>query len=295
MKNVLISIIRGPRKCSLLKLALLPLPLLLITGCPSGKQAGDGAVTNKLVIKGSNTIGEELAPRLIAEFKKEHPKVTIELESKATSYGLANLRYGSCDIAAASRTPTTLEVQENGSQGVELNEYVIGSYAVAVIVNPANPVKNLTKEQVRDVFTGVITNWQAIGGPDKPIRLCIRDAISGTHLGFQDMALENRPYGSSHGLFTNYTAIADAIAKDADCIGYTDIKSATSTSVSAISINGIHPSTETVNKGSYPYHRVLRLYTDKARESQQVKDFISFVIATKGQKNVDQLGFVTRP
>src|SRR6266536_1847882 len=102
----------------------------LLQGC-SDKSKG------KIVIKGSNTIGEELAPRLIAEFKKEHPAASFELESKATGYGLAALMADQCNVAAASRPPIKDELELAKSRNIDLNDYVIGSYSVAVIVNSA--------------------------------------------------------------------------------------------------------------------------------------------------------------
>src|SRR5207237_10238569 len=93
----------------------------------------------KVIIKGSNTIGEELAPRLIAEYKKEHPDAVFELESKATGYGLAALLAGQCDIAGASRAPIKDEQELAKARGIELKDHVIGSYSVAVIVHSSNP------------------------------------------------------------------------------------------------------------------------------------------------------------
>src|SRR5207302_3262919 len=113
----------------------------ILPGCSDNKQpatASTSAGSGKVIIKGSNTIGEELAPRLIAEYKKEHPDTAFELESKATGYGLAALLAGQCDIAAASRAPIKDEQELAKSRGVELSDHVIGSYSIAVLVNSGN-------------------------------------------------------------------------------------------------------------------------------------------------------------
>src|SRR5437016_9942811 len=142
---------------------------LLVAGCSDNKQpATPTGASGKIVIKGSNTIGEELAPRLIAEYKKDHPNAVFELESKATGYGLAALLAGQCDIAGASRAPIKDEQELAKARGIELNDHVIGSYSVAVIVNGGNSIGNLTPEQVRDIFTGAVGNWKDVGGPDTP-------------------------------------------------------------------------------------------------------------------------------
>ena len=163
-----------------------------------------GGKPEKIVILGSNTIGEELAPRLVAEYKKDHPAVAFDSEFKGTTYGLGALIVGRCDIAAASRDATTNEVELAQADGVQFNDYVIGAYDVAVIVNAGNPVGNLTRDQVRDLFTGAVQNWKDVGGPDAPVHLYIRHPISGTYLGFRELAMENKPYALNLKTFTNY-------------------------------------------------------------------------------------------
>jgi phosphate transport system substrate-binding protein len=270
---------------------------LAVAGCPSGKQTSatpETAPSAKIIIRGSNTIGEELAPRLISEYKKEHPAAIFDLESKGTSYGMGALMGGFCDIAGASRLPLKEELEVAQFRNVELNEYVIGAYSVAVVVNAANPVGNLTREQVRDIFTGVIQNWKAVGGPDAPIHLYIRDPISGTYIGFKELAMENKPYASEQNLFTNYAAIVEAVARDANGIGYSGFNLASHSGAKAVSIEGIEPTAAAVNQGKYPYARVLHLYTNKAKERQAALDFIQFIRSPRGQEVLAQMGYVPR-
>jgi phosphate transport system substrate-binding protein len=267
---------------------------VLLAGCP-GSNPPPAHAAQKVVIRGSNTIGEELAPRLIAEFKKANPAVTFDLETKATGYGLAAVRSGLCDIAGASRMPIREELEENQARGVELNEYIIGAYSVAVVVNPRNPVADLTKSQVRDVFTGVVKNWKEVGGPDAPIHLYARDPISGTHLGFRELAMENISYASGLNLFTNYAGIVHAVAADPDGIGYASFNLANGAGTKAVSIGGVPPTAAAVNSGKYPYARILRFYTNKAAESTPTVAFLQFVLSPPGQKVLADAGFVPRP
>jgi phosphate transport system substrate-binding protein len=248
-----------------------------------------------IVIRGSNTIGEELAPRLIAEFKKDHPRVAFDTEFKGTSYGLGALMVERCDIAAASRNITTNELALAADRSIAFNDYVIGDYCVAVIINAANPVTNLTKDQVRDVFSGTIKNWKDLGGPDAAIHLYIRDPISGTYLGFQEVAMEKQPYSLGVKAFTNHTAIIQAVAQDSYGIGYSSINLAKKGGVKTVSIAGVSPTVETVNKGQYPYARVLRFYTEKSKETSAAKGFIDFVQSPRGQAILEEMGFVRRP
>lgn len=278
----------GPKSMNLPQDLGLLLLSAALAGCSGGKP-------DKIVILGSNTIGEELAPRLAAEFKKEHPAVAFDLEFKGTTYGLGALIVGRCDIAAASRDATTNEVELAKARGVEFNDAVIGAYDVAVVVNAACPIGNLTRDQVRDLFTGTAQNWKDVGGPDAPVHLYIRHPISGTYLGFRELAMKNEPYALHLQTCTNYEDLVKAVARDASGIGYSTFSLASTAGVKPVSIGGVPPTAETVNKGQYPYARVLRLYTDKATETPIAHSFIEFIQSSGGQKIVDQMGFSPRP
>lgn len=253
------------------------------------------ADTETIIIRGSNTVGEELAPRLIGEFKKAHPNTRFDLEFKGTSYGIGALLVERCDIAAASRNLTTNEMDLARDRAITLNDYVIGSYSVDVIVHAANPVANLSTTQVRDIFTGSITNWKAVGGPDAPINLYIRDPISGTYLGFQELAMEKMPYAPRLKTSTNYAGIVASVIKDANGIGYSSIDLPKTGGVKAVSIGGIAPTVASVNTAKYPYARVLRLHTNKAKESTAAREFVQFVRSPQGQGILLQMGFAPAP
>jgi len=268
---------------------------VLIAGCsPSNttEAPAPDRTDGKIIIRGSNTIGEELAPRLIAEYKKDHSNASFDLETKGTSYGMGALVGNQCDIAGASRAPSKDELELAKLRNVDLNDNVIGAYSVAVVVNAGNSVTNLTKEQVRDIFTGVIQNWKDVGGSDAAIHLYVRDPISGTYLGFRELAMENKPYGGDLKLFTNYMGIVEGIAQDPAGIGYSSFQRAKGDGVKAASIGGVAPSVETVNRGDYPYARILHLYTNKAKEAQGTRDFIQFVQSSHGQEVMAQMGYV---
>jgi phosphate transport system substrate-binding protein len=285
----------------LLRVVTLVIFSFILTACPGGKQASNNAAasashsSHKIVIRGSNTIGEELAPRLMADFKNQNPAVDFEIEAKATGYGIAALRAGQCDIAAASRPVIAEEKELAQEANLEMNDTVLGAYSVAVVVHPNNPVANLTKDQVREIFTGKVQNWKEVGGSDTPIVLYIRDPISGTHLGFKEIAMNNEAYAAHPKLFTNYTALATAVATDPSGIGYSGIEMAKATGAKLISIDGTEASDATVHSGKYPYARMLRFYTNKARESQATKDFIAFTLSARGQELIRQMGFTPKP
>jgi phosphate transport system substrate-binding protein len=262
---------------------------LLAIGCSGEKKPEHTTAT--VVIKGSNTIGEELAPRLMAEYRKEHPDIEIKLENRGTGSGFYALFAGASDIAAASRGMVANEVAQARIRKVQLNDYVIGSYSVAVIVNSNSPLSTLTQEQVQDIFTGAVTNWKDVGASEGPIHLFVRDPVSGTALGFQELAMENKPYATNVTLLTNYAGIAQAVAGDKNAIGYATIQLASKPGVKGVSIGGVEPTHPAVKEGKYPYVRVLHLFTDNAKESVEARDFIQFVLSSRGQQIVDEMGF----
>ncbi len=275
---------------------ILVLVALALSGCSEKKEQAPPGASNKVVIKGSNTVGEELAPKLIAEYRKGHQDISFELETNGTGSGFAALLKGRCDIAAASRTMIKVEQDEIESQQLKLNDYPIGSYSVAVVVNASNPLSDLTATQVRDIFTGAVQNWKDVGGADAPIHLFIRDPRSGTYLGFRELGMEDKPYTTNNATaFTDYIEIVKAVAGDSNGIGYANIQLTTTPGIKGVSIGGVPPTAAAVNSGKYPFARGLHFYTNKAAETKEARDFIDFVLSARGQQVAEEMGTVPHP
>lgn len=272
------------------------LALALIGGC-SQQSATDNPAANKdeVVIRGSNTVGEELAPRLVQEYSKSHPDVKFDTEFKGSSYGLGALMVDRCDVAATSRLVTTDDVAFGKDRNVDFVDHLIGSYSVAVIVNAKNPASDLTKQQVKDIFTGKIKNWSEVGGPDAAINLYIRNPVSGTHLGFQELALGTNAYAQSSKTFTDYKSLVEAVANDPNGIGYSSFNTAKQGGAKMVSIDNITPNDQNVQKGTYPYARALHLYTNKNHEKKPALDFVNYVTSADGQKVLAEMDFVPHP
>ena len=250
---------------------------------------------DKVTIRGSNTIGEELAPHLIAEYKKSHPNVTFDLEFKGSAYGIGALMGGFCDIAGSSKAIGKEQQEIAQIHGMQFKEYILGAYTVAILVNAANPVSNLSSNQVQALFTGKIQNWKEFGGPDAPVHLYVRNPVSGTYLGFKELAMGFQDYDEHVQLFTSYADLADAVSKDPNGIGYTGLDLVQHAGTKAVSVEGVAPSAATVNANKYPYARTLRFYTDADKEPAKAKDFISFVLAPEGQQVLAQMGYAPKP
>jgi phosphate transport system substrate-binding protein len=276
---------------------------LVLWGCSESGEKTEAVIqvaahqsANTVVIKGSNTVGEELAPRLIDEYKRVHPEVTMSLETKGSGSGFWGLIAGVCDIAAASRGPIKDEEQQADVHGVELKDNLLGSYSVAVVVNPANPVANLSKKQVADIFTGSLQNWKDIGGHDATIHLYLRNPISGTYLGFRELAVDDKPYSTNNATELNtYVDIVQAVAKDPNGIGYSSPQLAAKLGGKTVTIDGNAPDVSSVNSRKYPYARALHLYTDKSRETSATRNFVEFAMSSRGQQILDEMGFTPHP
>ena len=247
----------------------------------------------KLAIKGSNTFGEELGPQLISAFQKQNSAVEITLGSQGSASGIAALLEGTCDIASASRALTEDEQRLARSRSIQLKPSAIGYYGVAVVANDQNPLHNLSDRDVRDIFTGKKTNWKQVGGPDRPIEVLIRDDTGGTHLGFQELAMERKPYAASARGFASYTALADEIAAKPDAIGYVGMNLVAHPGIHALTINGTPPNDIAVNEGLYPYVRTVWLYTRETPAHKTADRFIRFVRSKAGQQIVTAVGFVS--
>jgi len=246
----------------------------------------------QVTIRGSNTFGEELAAKLIAEYKRDHPQIIFDTEFKGTPYGFGALMVDKCDIAAASREVNTNELGLARDRDIEFNTYVVGYYSVAVIANVANPLTTLKPAQVHDLFTGRIQSWKEVGGPDLPVHLYIRDPISGTYLGFQELAMNEEGYAPHPKTFTSYEGIVEAVAKDPAGVGFASVQDVKKPGVKGFTIGGLAPTVAAVQKEQYPYARLLRLYTNKGKESPATAEFIHFIESDRGQKVLSDMGFV---
>ena len=153
-------------------------------------------------------------------------------------------------------------------------------------------IDSLSVEELEGIFTGKIKNWKDVGGPEAAIHLYIRDPISGTHLGFRELALENKPYALGPKAFTNYQQLVHGVAADPNGIGYASLDAAQKGGVKVVSISGVAPTTQTVNDGQYPYARLLRFYSNKMKEAPAARAFIEFAQSRRGQEIVASAGDV---
>ena len=235
-------------------------------------------------------------------YQNEHADVRISVTGGGSGTGIAALINNTVDIASASRSIKEEETEAAKANGVNPVEHVIARDAIAVIVNPENPVSELTLQQIADIYSGKINNWMEVGGEDRPIVRLSRETNSGTHIYFLETVLrlgnkENKTLfstdtlllPSSEGIILEVRQNPNAIGYDG--LGYVphDLKM-----IAIAKEEGapyVLPSIPTVNDKSYPIARDLYMYTN-GEPTGVVKEYLDWILSDEAQEIVAELGFV---
>jgi len=247
----------------------------------------------QVVIKGSDTCLPVSQQEAEAFGKKGGGAVTVT--GGGSGVGIAALISGTCDIAQASRPIRFDERQRMSDAGKTAKEVIIAYDALAVVVNPDNPVKNLTRQQLEQIFTGKITNWKEVGGPDMKIVVYSRETSSGTYEFFKEHVMKNKNYANSVLSMPATGAIIQSVKQTKGAIGYVGM-AYLNNEVKAIHIsydgkNFVAPSVANAKNKTYPVVRPLYYYYSINNE-KKVKPFMDFVLSAEGQKIVENVGFI---
>ena len=264
--------------------------------------AGPAAEQSKsLQIKGSDTM-VNLGQAWAEAFNKRHPQANIAVTGGGSGTGITALINGSCDIAESSRAVEDKEIKQAEAKGVKLNRETVAMDGIAIVVHPKNPIKNLTMDQLREIYLGNIENWKTIGGAAKPIVLLSREFNSGTHIFFKEHVLRRgnakgpEEFSPSALLMPSSQAIAEEVANNENAIGYYGM-GYISLKQKAIAVAKdakspfIEPTQENVKSNAYPISRPLYLYTN-GKPQGLLKEFVDFVYSKDGQDIVRKLDFV---
>ncbi len=278
--------------------------LLLAQACgrskdhPEGTSASEEAQT--IENKGSDTL-VNLALAWAETYMQAHQDVRISVTGGGSGTGIAAMINGTVDIANASREMKPEEIASAERRGISPVEFVVARDAIAIVVNPANPVSKLTLQQISEIYTGEITNWRELGGEDRPIVLLSRESNSGTYVYFLENVVRMGNQKSSL-LFSPETllmpsseGISAEVRLNVNAIGYDGLGYVTpDQKVVAVARDGrgpyVLPSIATVNDGSYPISRPLYMYT-AGKPLGQKRDFMDWLLHD-GQVLVAKLGFV---
>lgn len=250
-----------------------------------------GARADRLVIKGSDTLGAKLVPQLAEAFKAQHPATTFDIAAEGSTTGIAAIIDGTAQIGMASRRAKPAEVGAASGKGVNMKPTIVAYDGIAVIVNTGNSIKGLTKKQVEQIFTGEVTDWSAVGGNPGKISVYTRNTSSGTYSDFKELAMKKRDYAPSAQKMAGNEQIASEVGKNANGVGYVGLAYTKAAGIKDLPIDGSLPSIKSVQTKSYPYARPTFYYTN-GEPSGVAKEFLDFTIGPAGQKIAQQVGFV---
>jgi phosphate transport system substrate-binding protein len=249
------------------------------------------ASAQKLVIKGSDTLGAKLVPTLAEEYKATHPGVSFEIAAEGSTTGIAAIIDGTAQVGMSSRRAKPTEMSAATAKGVTLKPIIVAYDGMAVIVNANSPISKLTLRQVEQIFTGDVTDWSAVGGKPGKISVYTRNTSSGTYSDWKDLAMKKRDYAKSSQKMAGNEQIAAEVAKNPNGIGYVGLAYIGAEGVKVVGIDGVMPSKETVLAKKYAYARPTFYYTNGDPTGEAAK-FIEFTLGPAGQKIAEKIGFV---
>lgn len=246
---------------------------------------------DKIVIKGSDTLGAKMVPQQAEAYKAAGNSVSFEIAAEGSSTAFTNLLAGTADIGMSSRNIKSSERDEFIAKGQEIKEWVAGYDMIGVIVNENNGIENLTLEQVEQIFTGDITDWSEVGGAAGEISVYTRNTSSGTYKSFQEMAMDKRDYGASTQKMAGNEQIAAEVAKNANGIGYVGLAYVENDGIKAVKVDDIE--LDPKNAKDYPIARSLFFYTIKGQISEAAEKFLTWATTDpKGGEIVESVGFI---
>jgi phosphate transport system substrate-binding protein len=253
--------------------------------------AAASAQAQKLVIKGSDTLGAKLVPMISEEYKASHPGVSFEIAAEGSTTGITAIIDGTADIGMSSRRAKATELSGGAAKGKTLKPIIVCYDGMAVIVNENSSIKDLTKRQVEQIFTGDVSDWSAVGGKPGTISIYTRNTSSGTYSDWKDLAMKKRDYASSSQKMAGNEQIAAEVAKNPNGIGYVGLAYITAPGIKVVSIEGGSPTKESVLSKKYPYARPNFYYTNGEATGEAAR-FIEFTLGPAGQKIVEKVGFI---
>ena len=182
--------------------------------------AASTAKADRLVIKGSDTLGAKLVPQLAEQFKATHPGTTFDIAAEGSTTGIAALTDGTAEIGMSSRRAKPAEVAAATAKGVNMKPTIVAYDGIAIIVNTANSLKSLTKKQVEQIFTGDVADWSALGGAAGKLSVYTRNTSSGTYSDFKELAMKKRDYAGGSQKMAGNEQIAAEVGKNPNGVGY---------------------------------------------------------------------------
>ncbi len=287
--------------------AFLLLALLPLAGCGDSTVQAESISGEQRAIqnKGSDTL-VNLALAWAEAYRVVAPSISIAVTGGGSGTGIAALINGTVDIANASRQMKEKEYEAAKANGIEAVEFTVAIDALAIVVNLENPVSELSIDQLADIYTGRITNWQEVGGNDAPIVLLSRETNSGTHVYFLEEVVrggdkENKDiFAPQTLLMPSSVGITSEVRRNPNAIGYDGLGYVDTSHEKTIAVAKdadspfVLPTVASGADGSYPISRDLYMYI-AGQPTGAIADYMAWVMGPEGQRIVAELGFVPLP
>ena len=255
--------------------AILAASLVALPACRPSQRGG-------LTVAGSTSV-QPIAELLADRYMAQHPGSHVEVQGGGSSAGIRAALSGAAEVGMSSRN---LKPDETG-----LKTFLMARDAIALIVHPSNPVRSLTKEQVRGIFSGRVKRWEEVGGRAGSITFITREEGSGTRGAFEELVMGKETEIAPDGIVQDSTGAARAIvAGDPDAIAYISLGMVTP-EVVAIALEGVQPTPESAADGSYPLTRPFLLLT-KGEPSPRAQAYLDFVITPESQATIVEEGYI---
>jgi phosphate transport system substrate-binding protein len=271
--------------------------LPLMSGCGGGEVARSAATptpapSNKLAIVGSTTL-LPIAQKAVEAFQKRKPEIKVTLTARGSLSGINGLVDGYADIAMSSREMKKEEKEKmQQKRGTAAKETIVAWDGIIPIVHPSNPVKNLTIAQLKDIYTGKVTDWGQVGGKKGDIIVVSRDFTSGTHEAWAELVLNNEQVVASAQEKSSSGAVLEMVASTPNAIGYDGIGYVEGNNrIKRVNVEGQAASASSILDRSYKIARPLYLFT-RENPNPTVGEFLDFIVSPEGQALIREAKFV---
>ena len=260
---------------------------LLALAVVGAQAAGDA---KKIVVDGSTTVGP-IAKAFAEYYMKAHPDVNITVSESGSGNGAKGLINGACDVGTLSRAMKTEELDAAKEKKRNPIQHTVAFDGLAVVVHPSNPLKNLSKDELRDIFTGEISNWKKVGGPDLKIVVISRDTNSGTYETFQEKVVKSERVTDRAEYVGHNGGVRQRVQSTPGAIGYVGL--AFTEGVKTVTVNEIEATPENVITKKYPMSRGLFMYTNgEPAAGTPLADYVNLFKTADGKKLVGEQGYV---
>ena len=249
------------------------------------------AMAGQLVINGSTTV-LPVMQKAGEAFMASHPDIQLSISGGGSGNGIKALMEGQCNIAMSSRDMKDKEKEACKAKNINPVRTTIAVDAIVPVVNPGNPLKEITSEQLKDIYAGKITNWKEVGGKDGKIVVVSRDSSSGTFECWNELIMKKERVAPSALMQASNGAVVQAVAKNPNAIGYASLSSVKD-SVKALTVGGVAPTEDTVKDGSYVIQRPFVLVTKTGETlSANAQKFFDFALSAEAAQYITTAGAV---